>query len=90
MLELVTIEQAREHLRLDSDSDGGADDGWLAMFIPAASEAVALWRAGEPLTLDAELYAEATKKQESAVMDDSWADEKVDKLLQLFTRRTAK
>ena len=37
------------------------------------AEAVALWRAGEPLTLDAELYAEATKKQESAVMDDSWA-----------------
>lgn len=37
------------------------------------AEAVALWRAGEPLTLDASLYAEATKKQESAVMDDSWA-----------------
>jgi len=43
MLELVTIAQAREHLRLDSDSDGGADDGWLSMFIPAVSEAVALW-----------------------------------------------
>ena len=37
------------------------------------AEAVALWRAGEPLTLEPELYAEATKKQESAVMDDSWS-----------------
>lgn len=43
MIELVTTAQARAHLRLDSDSNGGADDDWLAIFIPAISEAVALW-----------------------------------------------
>lgn len=43
MLELVTVDQAREHLRLDADSSGGPDDAWLAIFIPAVSEAVALW-----------------------------------------------
>jgi hypothetical protein len=43
MIELVTTAQARSHLRLDSDSNGGADDDWLAIFIPAISEAVALW-----------------------------------------------
>jgi hypothetical protein len=47
MIELVTAAQAREHLRLDSDSAGGADDGWLAIFIPAISEAVALWMKDE-------------------------------------------
>src|ERR1043165_6403190 len=44
MRDLVTIEQARFHLRIDDvDSDGGADDGWLESFIPAISEAVASW-----------------------------------------------
>jgi hypothetical protein len=43
MIELVTTAQARSHLRLDSDSNGGADDDWLAIFIPAISEAVASW-----------------------------------------------
>jgi hypothetical protein len=43
MRDLVTIEEAREHLRLDADSDGGPDDAWLRIFIPAISEAVALW-----------------------------------------------
>ncbi len=37
------------------------------------AEAVALWRAGEPLTLGAELYDQAAEAQESAVMDDPWA-----------------
>jgi hypothetical protein len=37
MLELVTIEDAYEHLRIDYDSDGSADDGWLDIFIPAVS-----------------------------------------------------
>ena len=36
------------------------------------AEAVALWRAGEPLTLDADMYAEAAETQESALLDDSW------------------
>lgn len=44
MVNLVTIEEARAHLRIDDvDSDGGPDDPWLAMFIPAISEAVMLW-----------------------------------------------
>lgn len=44
MAELVSIEEARAHLRLDDpDSDGGADDLWLAVFVPAISEAVLGW-----------------------------------------------
>lgn len=44
MLELVTIEQARSHLRIDNfDSNGGPDDPWLEMVIPAVSDAVARW-----------------------------------------------
>lgn len=39
MLELVTVADAREQLRLDDS----ADDAWLAISIPAISEAVALW-----------------------------------------------
>lgn len=44
MIELVTLEQARQHLRIDEiDSGGSPDDPWLEVFIPAISEAVALW-----------------------------------------------
>lgn len=44
MLELVTIEDARQQLRLDEiDSSGGADDAWLALAIPGVSEAVRSW-----------------------------------------------
>jgi hypothetical protein len=44
MLELVTIDDARQQLRLDEgDSGGGADDGWLALAIPGVSEAVRTW-----------------------------------------------
>lgn len=43
MDDLVTLQEARYHLRLDGDSSGGPDDGWLAIFIPAISQAVALW-----------------------------------------------
>ena len=39
MADLVTIEQARIHLRTDSD----ADDSWLEMMIPAISGAVLSW-----------------------------------------------
>ena len=39
MLELVAIEDAREQLRLDSADN----DPWLAIAIPAISEAVRLW-----------------------------------------------
>lgn len=40
MLELISIDEACEHLRLDS---ADADIGWLATMIPAISQAVALW-----------------------------------------------
>jgi hypothetical protein len=44
MLELVTIDDARQQLRLDEgNSDGGADDAWLALAIPGISEAVRSW-----------------------------------------------
>ena len=44
MIELVTIEEARAHLRIDDvDSDGSPDDLWLAIWMPAISEAVANW-----------------------------------------------
>jgi len=39
MAELVTIEQARIHLRTDTD----ADDAWLGMMIPVISGAVFSW-----------------------------------------------
>ena len=45
------------------------------------AEAVAIWRAGEKLTLGAELYAEAAQIQESAVASDPWAGA-IEKFLQ--------
>ena len=39
MLDLVTVAEAREQLRVS----GTADDAWLAIWIPAVSEAVASW-----------------------------------------------
>lgn len=49
--DLVTIDEARDHLRLDYDESGGPDDGWLSVFIPAISEAVSLW-----LKVESRLY----------------------------------
>ncbi len=49
MADLVTKQEACDHLRLDYeiDSDGSyassAYDGWLELFIPVVSEQVALW-----------------------------------------------
>jgi hypothetical protein len=44
MLQLVTIDDARQQLRLDEiDSNGGADDAWLDLAIPGVSEAVRTW-----------------------------------------------
>lgn len=40
MADLVTAAEAKIHLRLDT---GTADDTWLAIFIPAISEAVLGW-----------------------------------------------
>jgi len=42
-LDLVTLADAREQLRIDADSTGSADDAWLAIAISAASEAVRGW-----------------------------------------------
>jgi hypothetical protein len=39
MLELVSTDDARAHLRLDDTED----DSWLSVFIPAISSAVAMW-----------------------------------------------
>lgn len=49
MVNLVTIEEAYDHLRITD----GEDDTWLSVFIPAISESVLLWlkdpaRAYEP------------------------------------------
>lgn len=41
--DLITISDAREHLRLDSENGIGPDDAWLAIWIPAVSQAVGLW-----------------------------------------------
>lgn len=44
MLELVTTDEARQHLRIDNyTTAGGPDDPWLSLWIPAVSEQVALW-----------------------------------------------
>lgn len=42
-LDLVTLADAREQLRIDADSAGSADDAWLSIAISAASEAVRGW-----------------------------------------------
>lgn len=44
MTDLVTLDEARAHLRIDDyDSAGGADDAWLSLFITAISSAIQLW-----------------------------------------------
>jgi hypothetical protein len=44
MRDLVTMAEAKHHLRIDDyDSSGSPDDPWLQIFIPAVSEAVATW-----------------------------------------------
>ncbi|HEY8341481.1 MAG TPA: head-tail connector protein [Calditerricola sp.] len=61
---LITREQAYEHLRLDYDSGGSADDGWLSVFIPAVSEAVQRW-----LKEDWRLYEWETDSDGNIVRD---------------------
>lgn len=69
MLELVTIEEVRAHLRIDDvDSDGGPDAPWLAIFIPAISEAVSVW-----LKDEWRLY-EPLKDSNGVVIEDSSGD----------------
>lgn len=43
MPDLITKADAYDHLRIDHDSGGSDEDGWLDVFIPAISEAIALW-----------------------------------------------
>lgn len=44
MAEFVTKAEARAQLRLDPvESEGGPDDLWLEIWIPAVSDAVAAW-----------------------------------------------
>lgn len=64
--DLVTIDQARTHLRLDTDSAGGADDAWLAIFIPAICEAVSLW-----VKDDARLYVPMVDSAGEVVYDSA-------------------
>lgn len=61
---LITREQAYEHLRLDYDSSGSADDAWLDVFIPAVSEAVRRW-----LKEDWRLYEWETDSDGNIVRD---------------------
>lgn len=64
--DLVTIEEARQHLRLDADSSGGPDDLWLEIFIPAISEAVSLW-----VKDDARLYSPEIDSSGGVLLDSS-------------------
>lgn len=66
MIDLVTKAEAYEHLRLDNDSGGSSDDGWLDIFIPAISEAVASW-----VKEDARLYVPELDSSGEVVIDSS-------------------
>lgn len=50
-MNLVTIEQARAHLRIDGDFD----DDWLSAAIPAVSQAVLLWLKDESRAFQPEI-----------------------------------
>lgn len=64
MAELVTAAEAKIHLRLDT---GTADDTWLAIFIPAISEAVLGW-------LKDEWRAYVPEQDSSGIITDSNGD----------------
>ena len=64
MPDLVTLEEAYAHLRIDSDSNGAADDGWLSIFISAISDAVARW-----VKVEARLYVPEVDSSGSPVLD---------------------
>ena len=65
-MNLVSVDDARQHLRLDSDSSGGADDEWLAIFIPAISDAVLNW-----LKSPARAYVQAIDSAGAPVFDST-------------------
>lgn len=62
MVDLVTIEQARAHLRTDTE----ADDAWLATWIPAISGAVFTW-----LKEDWRAYVAATDAAGDVIVDSN-------------------
>jgi hypothetical protein len=61
MTDLVTTTEARAHLRID----GTADDAWLAIFIPAISEAVLGWLKDEWRAYVPELDADGEPVEDS-------------------------
>lgn len=61
MLELVTVDEAIQQFRGDED----ADADWLAVFIPAVSEAVRAW-----LKDDWRLYLPSRDSSGAIIMDD--------------------
>jgi len=67
MPNLVTIDEARAHLRIDDfDSSGGADDPWLNIWIAAVSQAVASW-----LKDSWRLYTPSTDTSGEVITDSS-------------------
>ena len=68
--DLVTLAEARAHLRLDYEEDSGEgtgpDDTWLAVFIPAISEAVSSW-----VKEEARLYLPETDSSGAVLYDSS-------------------
>jgi hypothetical protein len=64
--DLVTFEEAYNHLRLDFDSGGSEDDAWLAVFIPAISIAVSEW-----LKLEHRLYMPELDSAGEAILDSA-------------------
>lgn len=63
MADLITSAEAKSHLRLDT---GTADDAWLAIFIPAISQAVLLWLKDEWRAYVPELDADGEPIEDSA------------------------
>jgi hypothetical protein len=64
--DLITIDQACQHLRLDADTGGGADASWLGTFIPAICEAVSAW-----VKDDARLYVPEIDSSGMEVFDSA-------------------
>lgn len=64
--DLVTLQEAYEHLRLDYDSNGSSDDAWLTVFIAAISEAVSAW-----LKVDSRLYVPEVDSSGEPLLDSA-------------------
>lgn len=67
MADLITIEEARHHLRIDDyNSNSGPDDPWLNTFIPAISEAVFTWLKDDWRAYVIELDADGNEVEDSS------------------------